>query len=66
MSVELSMTRRAVYARPYLVGVIGLLAAVAGTGPAGAQGVWLRMQAPAAAAAVTWAGASTRPLLTSS
>jgi hypothetical protein len=37
-----------------LVGVIGLLAAIAGTGTAGAQSVWHRMQAPLQGAAITW------------
>ena len=37
-----------------LVGVLGVLSAVAGTGPAGAQSTWRRMQAPPPEAAVTW------------
>ena len=37
-----------------LVGVIGLLAAIAGTGISGAQSVWHRMQAPIQGAVVTW------------
>jgi hypothetical protein len=37
-----------------LVGVVGLLAAIAGTGAAEAQSVWRRMQAPPPGAAVTW------------
>ena len=37
-----------------LVGVVGLMAAVAGTGPEGASQIWSRMQHPLAGSCVTW------------